>query len=64
MRSGGASGSRFIAPVEGHGGVTLSNVCPHCRRYLLEHCEVNKKKTQCNWWCSARGGKCDWRNPT
>ena len=27
---------RIIAPVEDQGGVTLSYVCPHCRRFPLE----------------------------
>ena len=58
---------RVIEPVDGMGGVTLSNVCPHCDSFPLEdyiwwvstgHGDGNnRKKKHCNWWCAACGGK-------
>ena len=64
---------RIIAPVDGMGGVILSNVCPHCICFPLDdyiwwvstgHGDGNnRKKKHCNWWCSACGGQCEWRAP-
>ena len=52
---------RIIAPVRGQGGVTMSNLCPHCNSFPLEdniwwvstgHQDSNnRKKKHCNWWC-------------
>ena len=58
---------RIIVPVEGQGGATLSNVCPHCHRYPLEDhiwwVSSGHGKKQCNWWCAACGGQCNWKSP-
>ena len=62
-----------IAPVDGMGGVTLTNVCPHCNCFPLdgyiwwvstEHGNGNnRKKRSIARWCAACGGQYEWRAP-
>ena len=55
------------------GGVTLSNVCPHCNSFPSED-DIwwvstgngdgsNRKKKHCSGWCAVCGGKCEWTAP-
>ena len=59
---------RIITPVQEQGRVTLSYVCPHCHRFLLEdyiswvsaeHSGSGKEKNERNWRCAACGGQCN-----
>ena len=56
---------RIIAPVGGRRGVTLSYICPHCNRFLLEDniWWVSTGKKHCSWWCAICGERCEWRSP-
>ena len=57
---------RIIAPCGGQGGVTLSNMSPHCHRFPIEdYISWVSKGTgkKCNWWCTAIGGQYNWRDP-
>ena len=52
---------RIIVPIEGQGGVSLSNVYLRCHRFLLEDhiwwVSTGHGKKQCNRWCAACGGQ-------
>ena len=53
---------RIVAPIDGVGGVTLSQVCPHCHP-RLRTTSGESLLEQCTWWCAACGGQCGWRAP-
>ena len=42
-----------ISPVQRQGGITMSCVCPHCHRFLIEDFI----------WCAACGGQYNWLDP-
>ena len=54
---------RIIAPVGGHGGVTMSYLCPNCNSFPLEDYVwwVSRRKTTKG--CAICGEKNDWRQP-
>ena len=53
---------RIIAPVGGHGRVTMSYLCPHCNSFPSEEYVwwvSGRKHTK--WWCAICGEKHDWK---
>ena len=47
---------RIVAPAGRQGGVTMSNLCPHCNSFPMEdNVWDSGKKKHTNWWCAISG---------